>query len=59
MMPSSWTGETIFTRKSEEDHQVIENAAARAGDENNGKELGMLRKLMKSGSVWEAHGSGL
>ena len=30
-MPSSWTGETIFTRKSEEDHQVIESAAARAG----------------------------
>ena len=52
-MPSSWTGETIFTRKSEEDHQVIESAAARAGDDHQDKEPDTLRK---SGSAWEAHG---
>ena len=58
-MPSSWIGETIFTRQSEEDHQVIESASARAGYENHDKEPGTLRNFMKSGSVWEAHGSGL
>lgn len=33
-MPNSWIGETIFTRKSEEYHQVIESAAAGPEDKN-------------------------
>ena len=58
-MPSSWIGETIFTRQSEGDHQAIESAAARAGDKDHDKEPGTLRRYMKPGSVWEAHGSDL
>ena len=53
--PSSWIGETIFTRQSEGYHQAIESAAARAGDENHDKEPSTLRRLVKHGSVWEAH----
>ena len=56
---SSWIGETIFTRKSEEDHQAIESAAARSRNYNQDNEPGTLRKFRKPGSVWEAHSSSL